>query len=260
VFVFLLRNSKFFVLIVIAVLSSCSEWRSPVETSAGMPERVLWAWERPENLEFIDTKKFGVAFLAQTITIDGERSYVTPRRQPLKIKSGTFLTAVTRIESGRRPEHTGSEKLVAEIVENISATETLADVGAIQIDFDAVESEREFYRKIIGGVRRRIEKNKPLSVTALASWCSFDLWLDGLPIDEAIPMLFDLGTDGERIESYLHSGRDWREPLCRKSYGLSVNQKADFKLHTGRRIYYFNKRSWNQFELERLENIYEKYQ
>ncbi|HKX29107.1 MAG TPA: hypothetical protein VJ302_15540, partial [Blastocatellia bacterium] len=34
------------------------------------PRIVLWAWERPENLEFIDPGRIGVAFLARTIRLE----------------------------------------------------------------------------------------------------------------------------------------------------------------------------------------------
>jgi hypothetical protein len=45
---------------------------------------VLWAWERPEDLSFIDSNKFGVAFLqAQTLTLQGDDVTFSPRHQPL---------------------------------------------------------------------------------------------------------------------------------------------------------------------------------
>lgn len=35
------------------------------------PRTILWAWERPEDLEFLDPREFAVAFLAQNA--DSER-------------------------------------------------------------------------------------------------------------------------------------------------------------------------------------------
>ena len=32
------------------------------------PPIVLWAWERPEDLRNLDSKRFAVAFLAQTLS------------------------------------------------------------------------------------------------------------------------------------------------------------------------------------------------
>ena len=42
------------------------------QTRAGnkdLPPVILWAWERPEDLEFLNSQRFGVAFLAQTLTL-----------------------------------------------------------------------------------------------------------------------------------------------------------------------------------------------
>src|SRR5689334_716536 len=65
----------------------------------GFPRRILWAWERPENLEFLDSREFAVAFLAQTLTLRNDQVEYKPRRQPLQVKPDTRLIAVTRIES-----------------------------------------------------------------------------------------------------------------------------------------------------------------
>lgn len=37
-----------------------------------LPPVILWAWERPEDLEFLDTERFDVAFLAQTLILKGD--------------------------------------------------------------------------------------------------------------------------------------------------------------------------------------------
>ena len=56
-------------------------------------------------------------------------------------------------------------------------------------------------------------------MTALASFCVGDRWLDGLPVDEVVPMIFRMGTDNERIRSFLAAGNDFQDPMCRTSYG-----------------------------------------
>src|ERR1700690_4460677 len=64
----------------------------------GLPSRMLWAWERPEDLRALDTRKAGVAYLAWTFTIRGDEVVVYPRRQALLIPPETVLLAVARIE------------------------------------------------------------------------------------------------------------------------------------------------------------------
>jgi len=36
---------------------------------ANLPNLYLWAWERPEDLQFLSNRKVGVAFLAKTISL-----------------------------------------------------------------------------------------------------------------------------------------------------------------------------------------------
>jgi len=66
-----------------------------------MPQRIVWAWERPEDLRFLEAKKFGVAFLAQTLFVTGDGIDPKPRRQPLQVNPGTYMIAVTRIETNK---------------------------------------------------------------------------------------------------------------------------------------------------------------
>jgi len=53
----------------------------------------------------------------------------------------------------------------------------------VQIDFDARRSQRRFYVRLLRDLRRRMPPSLPLSITALASWCAYDDWLSGLPIE-----------------------------------------------------------------------------
>ena len=48
-----------------------------------LPRVILWAWERPEDLRFINPQEIGVAFLAETIILRGDRAIIRPRLQPL---------------------------------------------------------------------------------------------------------------------------------------------------------------------------------
>src|SRR5216684_6746184 len=71
-----------------------------------MPRVMLWAWERPTDLRFINTKETGVAFLARTIRLHSAEVEVRPRLQPLDLAEATRVIAVVRIETDavRKPE------------------------------------------------------------------------------------------------------------------------------------------------------------
>lgn len=219
------------------------------------PQIILWAWERPENLEFIDSNKIAVAFLAQTIELSGDEVKLIPRRQPLNVTPKTRLIAVTRIETDKKGEKiTFSDLQRQEILRLLLATLELKNVSAIQIDFDVIVSEREFYRKLLQELRPKLPKNIVLSITALASWCVADNWIKDLPVDEAVPMAFDMGADDKTIRDFLATGEDWREPLCRNSYGISVNEPLKIKFKPNRKFYLFtsNPMGWKKSDLDRL--------
>lgn len=220
----------------------------------GFPPRILWAWERPEDLEFLDAHQFAVAFLAQTLVLRNNDVEYKPRRQPLKVKPDTKLIAVTRIESQKI---TGSPTALSatqrqKLIDFVVKTAALRNVAAIQIDFDAARSERDFYRLLLQELRQKLPDNIPLSMTALASFCVGDRWLDDLPVDEAVPMIFRMGADGRSIRSFLANGNDFREPLCRRSYGIALDEPLNINFDRSRRKYVFNARPWTEQDLAAL--------
>ncbi len=247
---------KIITLIFFAVsLFNCSEKRQVNPALANeMPPKILWAWERPEDLRFLDTAKFGVAFLAQTLYLQKDEVNFKPRRQPLELAENTYLIAVTRIETikdAHRPALSDDQK--KKIVSLIKNTLELPDVRAIQIDFDVVVSERTFYKNLVIDLKKELPENTPLTITSLASWCIGDTWFNEFPIDEAVPMAFDMGADDKPIREFLRKGNDWYEPLCRGSYGVSADQPLNIKFAENRRIYYFNSKAWKKSDLPKLE-------
>ena len=228
--------------------------------SATMPNKIIWAWERPEDLRFLDPNEYGVAFLAQTIFLEKDTVLPKPRRQPLDVAPSTYMIAVTRIETNKNGKSRPAfdAEMSRKVADLIKTTLDLPDVKGIQIDFDAVVSERVFYRTMINEVRTQLPPNTPLTMTSLASWCTGDAWFNDFPVDEAVPMAFQMGADSEKIKTYLRNGNDWQEPLCRGSYGISLEEGKLDGMKSGRRMYYFKNNAWtaeNGGELPRLQAI-----
>ncbi len=221
-----------------------------------MPNKILWAWERAEDLRFIDTEKIGVAFLAQTLFLQTDEVIFRPRRQPLKVAPETYLIAVTRIETAKennnRPNLSDEQK--KKVVIFIKKTLELPNVKAAQIDFDVVVSERNFYRFLVNDLKKELPANTSLTITALASWCVGDVWFNDFPIDEAVPMAFQMGADTAQIHAFLRDGKDWREPLCRGSYGVSLDENFPAKFQPNRRFYYFKSKAWEKSDLDRINH------
>ncbi|HKP86368.1 MAG TPA: DUF3142 domain-containing protein [Blastocatellia bacterium] len=209
------------------------------------PGLILWAWERPEDLSFADPREVGVAFLARTIHLREDKTILRPRLQPLSVAHGTKLIAVARIESDRaRPPALSAEQR-ARVVQAVIELARPETVAAIQIDFDALVSEREFYRDLLTDLRRELPPPVKLSITALASWCMGDNWLEGLPIDEAVPMLFRMGVGHPGVMARLEAGTDFSAALARHSLGISTDEPIT-ALPAGRRVYVFNPRAWSE--------------
>ena len=80
----------------------------------------------------------------------------------------------------------------------------------VQIDFDARGSDRPSTPPCFG-TPRPLPRSMRLSMTALASWCADDPWIDATGVDEIVPMLFQMGPDAAT------SSRDSaRKPLARR--------------------------------------------
>jgi hypothetical protein len=215
----------------------CSITSHPTRIPA--PRLVLWAWERPEDLRFIDPATTGVAYLAATIGIqtDGSLRFHF-RQQPLRLPAErTSQIAVVRIETPAHyvlPDPAGMVHGLSRIVQR-------EDLAALQIDFDARASERAFYRAILAGLRERT--SLPISITALASWCDSD-WQAGSPeLSEAVPMFFRMGNRERKDMSI-------RASACRGSIGLSTDEKWPAHRPAGllnpSRVYVFNPHPWTK--------------
>ena len=214
----------------VLLLSGCGRDPTP-----GLPRVILWAWESPQNLDFIDPHQAGVAFLAKTLWLENRQAVVQPRMQPLRVPRGTALIAVVRLES------TGQRDLppAAQVAPAIAELARVPGVRALQIDYDARLSERAFYRDLIDQVSRRLPERFPLSITALASWCNGDGWIRALPVSDAIPMLFRMGAERYR------PGDGFRVPLCQSSLGVSMDEPLA-RLPRGRRVYVFHPGPWTR--------------
>lgn len=200
-----------------------------------MPGVVLWAWERAEDLGFVDAQTTGVAFLAGVAQIapDGSIAF-RPRTQRLVMPDGVPTIAVVRIESP--PEHR-VPRLDA-LLGGLREIAAEPNVRGLQIDFDARASERPFYRELLEALRHSTKK--AIGVTALASWCVGDRWLDREPVIEAAPMFFRMGRNESRnmtIES----------PVCSASMGLSMDEAWPAARPAAvRRIYLFSPHAWTR--------------
>ncbi|MBK5299232.1 MAG: hypothetical protein JJE40_18935 [Vicinamibacteria bacterium] len=179
----------------------------------------LWAWERPDDLRWLAGSGVGVALLERTVAIRAGRVDVERRRQPLRVAPDTRLTAVVRVET----DHNATDlALVPRVATEIADAARMPRATAVQIDFDARLSERPFY----SALPREVRVRPPLrvSMTALASWCTDDPWIEAGVVDEIVPMLFQMGPDAPRIITRLQEDRRWPVNACVSAQGLSTDE------------------------------------
>lgn len=219
-------------------------------TVESLPPVILWAWERPENLTFLDPQKTAVAFLAKTITLRDDKTVVKPRLQPLQLAADTKLIAVVRIET----DHATLSS--AQLEQTAHEMSLLSGVSVVQIDFDATVSERDFYRKLLQRVRAELSPSVGLSITALASWCAGDNWIVDLPVDEAVPMLFRMGVERRQFQRRLESGQPFEASICRNSAGVSTDEPVTAPAVN--RLYIFNPQPWSKQSFARALETYRR--
>jgi uncharacterized protein DUF3142 len=209
--------------------------------SAEGPRVILWAWERPEDLRFLNPPQAEVSFLAASVDLTEAGFSVRPRRQPLYLPPDLRPRATVRIEMRQG----GSVARVApelrqRLVERLITIAQGVKAAALQIDFDARESETEAYLTLLGELRGRMPPGLPLSITALASWCGPGSWLARAPVDEVVPQLFRMGP--EDVWHYERALRGFAPP-CARSVGLALDEWRAPPTSAST-VYLFNPRPW----------------
>lgn len=251
------------------LLAGCAKRDKPIKALgiSDLPPVMLWAWEVPEDLTFLDTTRAGVAFLAEEILIRDDQLFVRRRQQPLHLRTGTKTIPVIRIETNGDPivlangevdkgaplDSTTCSEAARSIVMIVHAFRS----QNVQIDYDARVSERTWYRQLLDRLRSDLPKNTHISITALASWCIEGKWVDSLTVDEAVPMLFRMGVAQGEVTDFLRSGKSFRSSRAEGVVGISTDE-APRILPAHERVYIFNPKPWTELEYNAVMMKYGK--
>ena len=211
-------------------------------TARAQPARIVWAWERPEIL---DTLPAGVGIAAVT-------GFIRLRGDAMVVRRGRRFPLVTAPE---RPPPIAVVHIELDQGRPLEWSQLLADqvVGAalafthgashVQVDMEVRTSQRGALLDVLRGVRAGLPAGSTLSMTALASWCDSETWLDAAPVDEIVPMLFRMGSGGQRLRAKLAGGGDFTHHRCRDAVGIATDTPT--VVPPGRRVYSFNPRPWD---------------
>jgi len=225
------------------------------------PDVTIWAWERNEDLTFTDSR-VKVAYFAGTIYLRDSRVSFRPRRQQLKLRAGASTMPVFRIVSIRDSSDPPPLSSVDVVVNHIvTQLKTVGGATKVQIDFDARQDERQFYRCLLEKLRRASPAGTRISITALASWLLDDRWLTARVADEVVAMLFSMGPGRREVLSLLK-----RKPLDAGvnvdiAVGISANERDTNEricqsgvLERAKSVYIFNSHPWTESRFKRIEN------
>lgn len=228
----------------------------------------VWSWDYPQDLTFIKSGTADIAYYAGTMYLHEGRLFFQERARckPLKIASGVSAYPVIRIETeGKAGEISNQDEIITGISRAVLQLEKRSKGKSkkVQIDFDARESEREFYIALLKTLRTKLSPDTRLEITALASWCSGDSFIkDGL-CDRQIPMLFSMGAEEkvkekaskktEAILSHIDKARF-------KTIGLRVNEpqtnqaiKASGLLANSTDLYLFSSTPWTKESWKKIQ-------
>lgn len=232
------------------------------ESKIALPNKVIWAWQRPENLQFINPQEFGVAYLACRALLTENKVVYHWRNQSLRLPDKIAVAPTIRIDVDTKNAPKLNDEQIESLLKVIEQIAHRPGIAEIQIDFDARVTEREFYRKLLNALRQRIP-GTPISITALASWCLFDSWIKDLPVDETIPMMFSLGQEREKILYYFKTHKSFLFEGCCKSLGISIEDAEvngimiplvkERKIPV--RIFVFSKTAWNEKKIQSVRNL-----
>lgn len=225
-------------LLMLALASGCSSPVPPAPSTL-----ILWAWERPEDLRFV-TPPAQVAVQGGFVELIGDQVVARGRRHPLRVDRPPSVTLVhIQIDEGTPLRWTPGLRRRTSAAVLHYATRIPAPI--VQVDFEVRASQRQVLLDVLGDIRHALPPKIRLSMTALASWCDGEDWLDAAPVDEIVPMLFRMGRGDAILLDRLAKGGDFRHPRCRTALGIATDTPVR-RAPPGRRVYLFDPRSWTR--------------
>lgn len=213
---------------------------APHPALARLPARLLWAWERPEDLRWLPAD-VGVAYVASTVLLRGGDALVHPRSAPLLLAAGVATVPVLHVDASWRMPPALSERQLGRIVQEALRLAQRGNRGVLQLDFEVRRSQRPFLARTMAEIRRQLDPRIALSVTALASWCLDDAWLPAGVADEVVPMAFRMGPGQHALRERLQR-QGFSQPVCRAAAGYASDEAPLRSLAA--RGYYFSPRPW----------------
>lgn len=212
-------------------------------TFAPPPDAIAWLWKDATIPAF---SRATVAVVDRHVWLAGDKVLLRPGARPRALAPGSRVIPVVHVELDVLHPPAGLRGARAAIVEAVHSAARASTSGWVQLDLEALPSQREDYRALVAEIRAGLPREVRFSVTALGWWCRSPAWLDGLAADEVVPMFFRMGRDNRALRAIVADRPQLLHPLCRAGSAGFSRQEAFAEATTARyrRTYWFDERGW----------------
>ncbi len=213
---------------------------APLATPSGWPARFAWTWDRGEDLRFLPPGA-GIAAVKLSVELEGAHLRLRANHGALLHRADAFMLPVVHVDALASWHPALDAEQEATLAATIVDVAQRSGARAVQVDFEALPSQRDFYRRVLARVRLRLPTTW-LSITGLASWCLDDRWTADLPVDEVVGMAFRMGPDSRAYHRAIHGLDAWPASDC-TSTGVAADEPGG-PLPRRRALYLFSPRPW----------------
>ncbi|MES2951575.1 MAG: hypothetical protein V4858_23850 [Pseudomonadota bacterium] len=161
----------------------------PLPSLVHAADDIPWIWHSSSA----PAQASEVAVLLDHLVLSGNDIQIRPRRHMLVVGKAMRVTPVVHVQTDTRHPPTLGPRQSHAILAAVTAASRQSTSGWVQLDFEALQSQKTFYLALVAAVRRQIPPNTKLSVTVLASWCQQAGLLAKIEADEVVPMFFHMG-------------------------------------------------------------------
>ena len=219
------------------------------EVAASLAHGVAWIWPGSNGPRGDTASYREAAVLVESLVLRADGVERRGRTQPLRLPPGVRIVPVLHVEAAAEAAATFTPAQRDAIVAAARRHAPLAAAGAglLQLDFEAPARQREAYRELVTALRQALPADVRLGVTALAHWCTQGDWLDRLPVDEVVPMLYRLGPDAAQWRDRFVRDDAALARRCRgPSFGFATNDPPpQALLARATRPYWFDESAWS---------------
>jgi hypothetical protein len=229
-----------------------TEVASPVDMAASLAGGAAWIWPASNGPRWRGDERLRyreAAVLVESLRLTETGVEYGGRRRSLAVPADVRLLPVVHVEAAdSAPDDLTTaqqDAIVRALLRQLPAAE--AGAGVVQLDFEAPARQRDAYLQLVERARAALPARVRLSVTALVHWCTQGDWLDRIPVDEVVPMLYRLGPHADHWRRRLADGDASLARRCRgPAMGFATDEPPPRALLARvSRAYWFDNAAWS---------------